>query len=152
MLKCPACGRGGGPFRLRHQVHADNQVIRSWACPCGATFHAAGGAERVAGTQPPYGGFMLEWNGRSHAVRLQQISKHDTLWSLGAWSVRVTGPPSGPGTRLVALLDQSEEPLAEWRLEPGWGPAEVTRRIRLRPAPEGVDPELVARVIVRLLT
>ncbi|HYG57891.1 MAG TPA: hypothetical protein VD902_07475 [Symbiobacteriaceae bacterium] len=151
MLKCPACGRAGGPFRLGSQIHADSQVIRAWACPCGHTFYACGGAERAASAQPPYNGFTLEWNGRSQSVRLQHISKHESLWKLATWSIRIEGPSSGPGTRVVSLLGVTDEPEAEWRLEPGWGPAEVGRRIRLRPVPDGVDPDLLARVIVRLL-
>lgn len=152
MLKCPTCGRAGGPFRLRHQVQADGQILRSWSCPCGQSFNATGGAERLAGTQAPYTGFVIEWNGRSLPVRLQQMNKHETVWSLGTWNIRVVGPPSGPGTRFVSLFPVgSEVPSTEWRLEPGWGPAEVTRRIRARTVPDGVDPELMARVIVRLL-
>jgi hypothetical protein len=151
MLKCPACGRSGGPFRLRHQIQADSQLLRSWSCPCGNVFHASGGAERLAGLQAPYTGFMAEWNGRSLPVRLEHINKHETLWNFGSWTIKVAGPPNGPGTRFVSLLDADEAILAEWRLEPGWGPAEVTRRLRVRPVPEGVEPELMARVIVRLL-
>ncbi len=117
MLKCPACGRSGGPFRLRHQIQADSQVLRSWSCPCGNVFNATGGAERVAGAQPPYSGFVAEWNGRSQPVQLQQISKHESVWAVGSWTVRVSGPPSGPGTRFVALLGAGEDPVAEWKLE-----------------------------------
>lgn len=151
MLKCPACGRSGGPFRLRYQIQADNQVLRSWSCPCGHVFHATGGAERLAGLQQPYTGFVADWNGHSLPVRLLQMTKHETLWNFGPWSLKVVGPPSGPGTRFVSLLGEDEKQVAEWRLEPGWGPTEVVRRIKSRPVPEGVEPELMARVIVRLL-
>ena len=150
MLKCPACGRSGGPFRLRHQIQADSQVLRSWSCPCGNVFNATGGAERVAGAQPPYSGFVAEWNGRSQPVQLQQISKHESVWAVGAWTVRVSGPPSGPGTRFVALLGAGEDPVAEWKLEPGWGPGEVSRRVK-RGLPDGLEAELLARVLVRLM-
>lgn len=151
MLKCPACGRAGGPFRLRHQIQADSQTLRSWSCPCGNVYHASAGAERAASPQAPYTGFVTEWNGRSHPVRLLHMSKHETIWSVGPWTIRVAGPPSGPGTRFVALLGNDEVPLAEWKLEPGWGPAEVSRRIKARPMPDGVEADLMARVIVRLL-
>lgn len=150
MLKCPACGRSGGPFRLRHQIQADSQVLRSWSCPCGNVFNATGGAERVAGAQPPYSGFVAEWNGRSQPVQLQQISKHESVWAVGSWTVRVSGPPSGPGTRFVALLGAGEDPVAEWKLEPGWGPGEVSRRVK-RGLPAGLEAELLARVLVRLM-
>jgi hypothetical protein len=63
----------------------------------------------------------------------------------------VAGPPSGPGTRFVSLLDTDEETLAEWKLEPGWGPQEVLRRTKARAMPEGMDADLLARVIVRIL-
>ncbi|MDF2630318.1 MAG: hypothetical protein K0R39_4149 [Symbiobacteriaceae bacterium] len=151
MLKCPTCGRSGGPFRLGQQIQADNQVLRGWSCPCGSHFHAAAGAERTVSSQAPYTGFVTEWNGKTQPVRLQSIGKHETVWSLGNWSLRVAGPPSGPGTRFVSLLDTDEETLAEWKLEPGWGPQEVLRRTKARAMPEGMDADLLARVIVRIL-
>jgi hypothetical protein len=152
MLKCPICGRSGGPFRLGHQIQADNQVLRSWSCPCGSLFHAAAGAERAASAQPPYTGFVAEWNGKTQPVRLQHITKHETLWGLGSLNLRVVGPPNGPGTRFVSLLGADpEDPLAEWKLEPGWGPTEVIRRTRARAVPPDLDMELLARIIVRVL-
>lgn len=152
VLKCPGCGRTGGPFRLRQQVQADSQILRGWLCPCGASFHSSAGAERAGGVHAPYVGFDMEWNGRSLPVRLQSISKHETLWTMGSWQICVVGPPSGPGTRLVTLANGDGEPAAQWRLEPGWGAGEVTRRIKGSPPPAGVDPEFLARVIVRLLS
>jgi hypothetical protein len=151
MLKCPACGRPGGPFRLRHQIQADSQVLRSWSCPCGHVFHATGGAERAASMQSPYTGFVAEWNGRSQPVRLQQISKHESVWAVGPWTMHITGPSNGPGARLVSLVGSGEQALGEWKFEPGWGPAEVTRRLKARTLPDGVEAELLARVIVRVL-
>jgi hypothetical protein len=152
VLKCPACGRSGGPFRLRQQIQADSQIIRAWGCPCGQSFHSVAGAERIAGAQPPYAGFAAEWNGQSQAVRLQRITKHETAWTMGPWLITVAGPPSGPGTRFITLWGAGEEPLGEWRLEPGWGPAEVLRRIKVRALPTEIDPELLARVLVRTLS
>lgn len=151
MLKCPTCGRSGGPFRLGHQIQADSQILRSWSCPCGSQFHASAGAERSASSQPPYTGFVMEWNGRTQPIRLQHIGKHETNWSVGRWVLRVAGPPSGPGTRFVSLLSEDEEPLAEWKLEPGWGPQEVLRRTKARAIPSDVDMDLLVRVIVRVL-
>ncbi|HWI51567.1 MAG TPA: hypothetical protein VNT01_05420 [Symbiobacteriaceae bacterium] len=94
---------------------------------------------------------MAEWNGSTQPVRLQHMGKHETTWSLGRWLLRVAGPPSGPGTRFVTLLGDNEEPLAEWKLEPGWGPQEVLRRAKARAMPPEMDTELLARVIVRVL-
>lgn len=151
MLKCPECGRTGGPFRLRHQIQADGQVLRGWSCPCGQGFHAIAGAERPSGSQSPYTGFAVEWNGRTHAVNLKKIGRHDTSWTIGAWTISVSGPPDGPGTRVVTLADEKEEPLGEWRLQPGWGPGEIGRRIKGWPLPSDLPPELLARVLVRVL-
>lgn len=151
MLKCPACGRAGGPFRLRHQIQADSQILRSWACPCGTSFHATAGAERTASSQPPYSGFALEWNGRPQQVRLLQMGKHETNWQLGVWSIIVAGPPNGPGTRTVSLYGTADDPLGEWRLEPTWGPVEIGRRLRTQALPAELDPDLLARVLVRLM-
>ena len=152
MLKCPGCGRAGGPFRLRHQVQADGQTLRAWVCPCGDSFHATAGAERAAEAQPPYTGFTMTWGGRPVAIALKQITKHETLWAVGAWHVVVNGPPSGPGTRVITLNAVDERPLGEWRLEPGWGSGEITRRIKAKPPTENVDPEFLAHLFVRLLT
>jgi len=151
MLKCPDCGRTGGPFRLTRQIQADGQVLRSWSCPCGLTFHAVAGTERTAVAQAPYTGFSLEWGGRAQPVRLERIGKHETIWRLGPWTISVSGPPSGPGTRVVALIDKEDEPAGEWRLDPNWGPGEVGRRLKLRPLPPGLEPDLLARIFVRLL-
>jgi hypothetical protein len=151
VLKCPGCERAGGPFRLRHQIQADSQTIRAWGCPCGHTFYAVAGAERPTGAQGTYTGFTLEWNGRSQSVRLQRITKQESSWTMGPWLFSVAGPVSGPGTRFVTLWGTDNTPLCEWRLEPGWGPAEVMRRIKARPLPDDLDAELLARVLVRTL-
>lgn len=151
MLKCPACGRSGGPFRLRQQAVADGQLIRAWCCPCGQTFHALAGAERAPGVQGHYPGFAQEWNGRSFQVGLERISKQDVLWSLGPWTINVSGPHMGPGARQVTLWDAGDEPVGNWRLEPGWGAAEILRRIRARALPDQLEPELLARLLYRLL-
>lgn len=151
MLKCPVCGRTGGPFRLRHQIQADGQTLRDWLCPCGSGFHATGGAERTASPQQTYTGFAVEWSGRTQPVRLQHMTKHESVWTMGAWTVTVAGPPGGPGTRVVTVADSGENPVGEWRLEPSWGPLEITRRLRATPLPTDLDPELLARIFVRLM-
>lgn len=151
MLKCPACERSGGPFRLRRQIQADSQVLRSWACPCGGIFHAAGGSERASNSVSLYEGFQVEHNGHAYPVRLRAMEKHETVWALGAWLISVSGPPDGPGTRLVELLDANRTPLGEWRLQPGWGPSEIGRRLKVWTLPPGLSPDLLARVLVRML-
>lgn len=151
MLKCPDCGRSGGPFRLRHQIQADGQLLRGWTCPCGTTFHATAGAERPSASQAIYSGFTVEWNGKTQAVSLKQMSKHETIWAMGPWTLAVAGPPDGPGTRVVTLLAGEEESIGEWRLQPGWGPSEIGRRLKVWPLPSDLSPELLARVIVRVL-
>lgn len=151
MLKCPSCGRTGGPFRLRHQIQADSQILRSWGCPCGSSFNATAGAERPSSSPSLYAGFQIEFNGRSHIVGLKQMGKHETLWTLGPWSINVAGPGDGPGTRVITLLSAEGEPVGEWRLQPGWGPSEVGRRLKVWPLPSDLPPELLARVLVRLL-
>lgn len=154
MLKCRACGRSGGPFRFRRQAAADGQLIRAWCCPCGHTFHALAGAERTTSIQGDYTGFTVEWNGRSIVVRLKSIGKHDVLWCLSSpdgWRINVAGPLTGPGSRHVSLISPEDEPAAEWRLEPGWGAAEILRRIRVQPVPAGIEPEPMARILHRLL-
>lgn len=151
MLKCSACNRAGGPFRLRHQIQADGQVIRSWSCPCGETFHASAGAERSAGAQI-YSGFLVEHQGRNLAVTLKRMGKHETTWTLsGTWLITVSGPTDGPGTRTVAISGFDEQVLGEWRLQPGWGPAEVARRIRAWPLPPELSPDLLSRILVRMM-
>lgn len=152
MLKCPGCGRTGGPFRLRHQVQADGQMIRAWACPCGETFNATAGSERASVAQPPYTGFTIAWNDRPYAIQLKKVVKNETFWSIGPWHITVVGPPNGPGTRVVSLHAGDETPLGEWRLEPGWGPGEVTRRIKAKPPAVDLDPEFLAHIFVRLLS
>lgn len=152
MLKCPACGRPGGPFRLRHQIQVDNQIVRNWGCPCGYAFNATAGAERASSAHALYTGFTVEFNGRAHNVALKTVQQHETTWSVGAWTISVSGPSDGPGTRLVALAGNGNEPLGEWRLQPGWGPAEVGRRIKVWPLPSDLSPDLLARVLVRVLS
>jgi DNA-directed RNA polymerase subunit RPC12/RpoP len=151
MLKCPACGRCGGPFHLRHQIQADDQVLRSWACPCGHSFHASAGAERSATIYPPYNGFTMEWNGKSFGVRLQRILRQASIWSLGRWTVTVAGPPSGPGTRVISLETAEDGVIGEWRLDPGWGIHEIARRIKAQPLPSDLEPEMLARLCSRLM-
>ncbi|HEY8347834.1 MAG TPA: hypothetical protein VIL07_11305 [Symbiobacteriaceae bacterium] len=151
MLKCPACGRVGGPFRLCRQAVADGQLIRSWCCPCGMAFYALAGAERTPGIHGPYTGFSVEWNGRCIRVRLEKIGRHEVSWAMGPWRLVVAGPLTGPGSRQITLLTAAGDPLAEWRLEPGWGAAEILRRIRGQPLPGGLEPEPLARILHRLL-
>lgn len=151
MLKCSTCGRAGGPFRLRHQIRADGQILRAWLCPCGSQFHSTAGAERTASAQPPYLGFTVDWHGNPTGVRLVRMSKQEVLWRLGSWTLVVTGPPNGPGTRGVTLRGEFDNVIGEWRLEPTWGPSEVGRRLRANPLPREIDPDLLARVILRLL-
>jgi len=96
----------------------------------------------------------VEWNGRSIVVRLKSIGKHDVLWCLSSpdgWRINVAGPLTGPGSRHVSLISPEDEPAAEWRLEPGWGAAEILRRIRVQPVPAGIEPEPMARILHRLL-
>lgn len=152
MLKCPACARAGGPFRLRHQVQADSRVLRNWACPCGQIFTAVAGAERATASPTLYSGFQVEFGGKSHQVSLRHIQGQETVWDLGIWSIVVNGPPDGPGTRVVKLLNGSDEPLGEWRLQPGWGPNEVGRRIKVWPLPPELAHDLLAKVLVRVLS
>lgn len=151
MLRCPACGRVGGPFGLSRQAVADGQLIRAWWCPCGGVFHALAGAERTPGIHEPYTGFAVEWNGRSIRVRLEKIRRHEVSWILGPWRIRVVGPLTGPGSRQITLLAATGEPLAQWRLEPGWGAAEILRRIRGQELPGDLEPEPLARILHRLL-
>lgn len=151
MLKCSTCGRAGGPFRLRHQIRADGQILRAWLCPCGHQFHTGAGAERTAAVQPPYLGFSLDWHGHPASVRLLRMSKQEVQWRLGLWTLTVNGPPSGPGTRVVTLRGELETVIGEWRLEPSWGPTEVGRRLRAVPLPREIDPDLLGRVIMRVL-
>lgn len=151
MLKCPSCGRTGGPFRLRHQIQADNQILRNWGCPCGHMFHASAGAERAASGHSPYTGFTVDWNGRPQLVALRRMAKHETVWSVGDWSIMVMGPPDGPGTRMVSVRSASDEPVGEWKLQPGWGPSEITRRLKVWPLPPELPPDLLARVLARVL-
>jgi hypothetical protein len=127
-------------------------MIRAWGCACGQAFYAVAGAERPGSVQGTYPGFTLEWSGRSQTIRLQRISKQESTWTMGPWLFSVAGAPSGPGTRFVTLWGSGDTPLCEWRLEPGWGPAEVRRRIRARPLPDELDPELLARVLIRTLS
>lgn len=152
MLKCPACGRAGGPFRLRHQVQADSRILRNWACPCGQVFTAIAGTERPTASPGIYSGFQVEYEGKSHHVALRQIQSQETVWDLDGWSIVVNGPPDGPGTRIVKLVYGADQPLGEWRLQPGWGPNEVGRRIRVWPLPPELAPDLLARVLVRVLS
>ncbi|MGE5672545.1 MAG: hypothetical protein ACM3XM_01485 [Mycobacterium leprae] len=151
MLKCPTCGRTGGPFRLRQQVQADGQILRAWACPCGNTFHATAEADRSPAVGLPYTGFTIDWNDRPQTVRLQRIVKNETTWSLGPWTIVVAGPPIGPGARTVFLYDDGPDSVGEWRIEPGWGAGEISRRIKASPPTIGLHPDLLARVFVRLV-
>lgn len=152
MLKCAACGRAGGPFRLDQQIAADGQILRAWACPCGHTFHATGGAERSATAHSPYTGFTVEWTGRSFPVRLEQMNRRETVWKVGPWQVIVAGPPSGPGTRFVSLKGSGEEPVAQWRLEASWNATEIARRVRATTLPQELSADLVTRVLLRVLS
>jgi hypothetical protein len=134
-------------------------VLRAWACPCGESFYATAGAERTSAAQPPYAGFSVVWNDRPFAIALKGIGKNETDWAIGAWAVGVAGPPSGPGTRVITMTGGTtgetggdHRTIGEWRLEPGWGPAEVARRIKAHPPAVEVDAEFLAQVFVRLLS
>ncbi len=151
MLKCPSCGRSGGPFRLRHQIQADNQILRNWGCPCGEAFTAVAGSEKAGGGAVAYGGFTVDLHGRSQLVSLKQINHHETVWHIGDWSIVVIGPPDGPGTRTVIVRTRANEPLAEWKLQPGWGPAEIGRRLKAAALPPDLPHEVLAKVLVRVL-
>lgn len=151
MLKCPSCGRAGGPFRLRHQIHADNQILREWGCPCGQGFHAAAGAEKAGGGFSPYTGFSVDWNGRPQMVTLGQMNSHESTWHVGDWTIVVHGPPDGPGTRTIVVHTKPDRTVGEWKLQPGWSPAEISRRLKVWPLPPELPPDLLARVLVRVL-
>jgi hypothetical protein len=151
VLKCPACGRSGGPFRLKLQLEADSQVLRAWSCPCGHHFHAAAGAEGAPKVQTPYMGFTVNWNGRTIPVRLGQVNKRETAWKVGPWAITITGPTSGPGTRFVSLWGSADQPMAQWRLEASWSIGEITRRLKGTPLPTDLTADLLARILVRVL-
>lgn len=151
MLKCPACGRSGGPFRLDRQIEADSQVLRAWSCPCGQQFHATAGAERTTAIQTPYMGFTLDWNGRTVPVRLGQINQRETAWKMGPWAITIAGPTSGPGTRFVALWGTADQPVNQWRLEASWSVGEITRRLKETTLPTDLAADLLARILVRVL-
>jgi hypothetical protein len=151
VLKCPGCGRMGGPFRFRHQVRADGQMIRAWSCHCGHGFFATAGAEKGAGLQPTYPGFAVDFAGRLFQVNLRQILKNESLWTLGPWQFSVAGPPEGPGSRTIQMVHLSKgEPSVQWKIQPEWSVGQILRHLKATVPPPEVDLELIARVLARL--
>lgn len=150
MLKCPACGRSGGPFRLKDGVYADGQHLCGWRCPCGQAFHAPSGAERSAAVKASYSGFMIEWNGHVQAVSLSRVSKHDAVWTMGPWQLTVSTHAPARGARIVKLRSGTE-PAAQWHLHTGSSPSEISQRLKGKPLPGHLDPDLFVRILSRIL-
>lgn len=152
MLKCPGCGRLGGPFRFRHHVSADGQTIRAWSCACGQRFFAAAGAEKGSAPQGNYAGFTVDYAGRLFQVSLRQIFKGESIWTLGPWQFVIEGAPDSPGRRTISLHHLGKGDLmAQWKLQPDWSVTQILRHLKSTTAPPPeLDLELTARVLERI--
>lgn len=151
MLICPACQRNGGPFGLRHQLHADGHLLRVWLCPCGERFPTLAGMETVPGGASIYTGFTVQYRGRYQAVELKYAGARETTWTMGKWVINVQQDRPKGRVRHVTLWGDAERPVGEWQLEAGLSLTELLDRITLNQPPADLDLPLLHRALHRLI-
>jgi hypothetical protein len=153
LLRCPACGRSGGPFCVGPQAWVDRHLVRSWQCHCHQQFYALAGAERSPAPQPAYTGFLVEFNGRSHPVALRRMAKLHTLWQIGPFSLAVDTHADANGCRPFAIgrLDESAH-VVRGASPPKVAAVEILPLIKSGKRLTETDADLLARAVSRVLS
>lgn len=151
MLVCPACQKNGGPFGLRHQLHADGHLLRVWLCPCGERFPTLAGMESVPGGASIYTGFTVQYRGRYQMVELKYAGAREMTWTLGKWVINIHQERPSDRARRVTLWGDAEQPVAEWQLEFGLGLSDLNLRMALESPPADLDLPLLQRAVLRII-
>lgn len=140
----------GGPFRLGEQAHADGRLLRSWFCPCRASFVVPAGAERLPTVQGNYLGFTVERNGQLFQVCLKEIRRNETLWSVAGLTLSVSAlAVAGPRAVTLTATDDEKPRTASFRIAAEGAPGEIARRLRSKGGLD-CDEELLAEVLHRI--